>query len=89
MKICSYIKIYGPPILEAIERLDELAKKLPSISKGKISKDILVGGESIIGDYDFAFEWKKEPTEKVINRLIFNIDEIFKDLDCRYTVTTK
>ena len=38
MKICSYIKIYGPPILEALERLDELAKKLPTISKGKISE---------------------------------------------------
>ena len=89
MKKCSYIKVYGPPMLEALERLEELANKLPTISKGKISEDVIVGGESIIGDYDFAFEWKTEPTEKVLNRLIFNIDEIFKDLDCRYTITTK
>lgn len=89
MKKISYIKIYGPPMLEAVERLEELAKQLPTISKGKISKDVLVGGETLIGDYDFAFEWKQEPTGKVLRRLIFNIDEIFKDLDCRYTITTK
>ena len=88
MKKISYIKIYGPPILEAVESLEDLAENLPTISKGKISKDILVGGASILGDYDFSFEWKKEPTEKTIRRLIFNIDEIFKDLDCRYTITT-
>lgn len=76
-------------MLEAIERLEELAVELPTISKGKISKDVLIGGETLIGDYDFAFEWIKEPTEKVLRRLIFNIDEIFKDLDCRYTITTK
>ena len=89
MEKISYIKIYGPPLLEAVEGLERLAKGLPSISKGKISKDVLIGGETLIGDYDFAFEWKKEPTEKVLRRLIFNIDEIFKDLDCRYTITTK
>ncbi len=89
MKKVSYIKIYGPPMLEPIERLEDLAKKLPTISKGKISKDILMGAETLIGDYDFAFEWKEEPTEKTIRRLIFNIDEVFKDLDCRYTITTK
>ena len=76
-------------MLEAVERLEELAKELPTISKGKISKDILIGGETLIGDFDFAFEWKQEPTSKVLKRLIFNIDEIFKDLDCRYTITTK
>ena len=76
-------------MLEAVEKLEALAKELPTISKGKISKDMLVGGESLIGDYDFAFEWKQEPTEKVLRRLIFNIDEIFQDLDCRYTITTK
>ena len=89
MKKISYIKIYGPPMLEAVEKLEDLAKELPTISKGKISKDVLLGGETLIGDYDFAFEWKQEPNAKVLKRLIFNIDEIFKDLDCRYTITTK
>ncbi len=89
MKKCSYIKIYGPPILEAIERLEKLANQLPTISKAKISKDVIVVGEPIMGDYDFAFEWEKEPTDALVKRLIFNIDEIFKDLNCRYSVTTK
>ena len=53
-----------------IEKLEKLAEDLPTISKGHISEDILVGGESLIGDFDFSFEWKQEPTEKLLRRLI-------------------
>jgi len=85
----SYIKIYGPPIEKAFRVLEELAENLPTMSKGAITNSMIIGGEWVVGDYDFVFEWGEEPTEKDIRTLIFNIDEALGDLRCRYTITTK
>jgi hypothetical protein len=85
----SYIKIYGPPIEKAFVALENLAKNLPKISKGAISSTMITGGEVVMGDYDFVFEWGEEPTEESLRLLIFNIDEVLSDLGCRYTIATK
>jgi hypothetical protein len=85
----SYIKIYGPPIDKAITELQKLAEELPNISNGKISRSVVLSGEIMIGDYDFAFEWVKKPDEKQVRHLIFKIDESLRDLGCRYTIATK
>jgi hypothetical protein len=127
----SYIKIYGPPVLEAIKKLEKLAIDMPEvcimdyviaqdISQGvaqelDVSKVTADGGSvpgffmqrtgvvlpverchSIfskhgqkLGEYDFFFEWFKEPEGCQLNDLISKIDEALKPLGCMYTITTK
>ncbi len=51
-------------------------------------KMISKSGETL-GEYDFFFEWLKNPTQDDINRLIEKIDVAFASLRCRYTITTK
>lgn len=84
----SKIKIYGPPIDKAIAELQKLAEQLPTISKGNLSRSIIPSGETLMGDFDFVFHWAKEPDEKQLRQLIFNIDEALRDIGCRYTITT-
>ena len=62
----SKIKIYGPPIEQAIAELQKLAEKLPTISKGNLSRSIIPSGETLIGDFDFVFHWTKEPDERML-----------------------
>ena len=84
----SKIKIYGPPIDKAITELKKLAKELPTISKGGLSHSMAPTGETLMGDFDFVFHWKKEPNEKQLRQLIARIDEALNGLGCRYTITT-
>ena len=85
----SKIKIYGPPVDKAVTALQRLAEEIPTISDGHIGRGIIPSGETMMGDFDFAFEWTKEPNETQLLRLIFNIDEALRDLGCRYTIVTK
>lgn len=82
------IKIYGPPIDKAIDKLQKLAEELPTISKGNLSRGIIPSGETLMGDFDFVFHWTKEPDEKQLRELIAKIDEALKGIGCRYTTTT-
>jgi len=127
----SYIKIYGPPVLEAIKELEKLAVDMPEVCimdyviaqdiSPSVAKDLdlsKVSSEagsisgfflqrtgvvlpvkrcySIIskhgqklGEYDFFFEWHKEPDASQLNDLIRKIDDALKPLGCLYTITTK
>jgi hypothetical protein len=85
----SKIKIYGPPIDKAITELQKLAKELPTISNGEISRSMIPSGETLMGDFDFVFHWAKEPKEKQLRQLIARVDEALKDIGCRYTITTE
>jgi len=127
----SYIKIYGPPILEAIRELEKVAVDMPEvcIMDYVIQKDLSprmardLGGEKVetldatipgffmqrtgvvvpvkrchsiiskhgqkLGEYDFFFEWHKEPETAQFNDLIKKIDDALKPLGCLYTITTK
>ena len=42
-----------------------------------------------LGDYDFFFEWGKEPTKQEVLELIEKIDEALSDCGCKYTIITK
>ena len=42
-----------------------------------------------LGDYDFVFDWFKEPKIEQINILIEQIDEALAPLGVQYTITTK
>jgi len=127
----SYIKIYGPPILEAIRELEKVAVDMPEVCimdyviqqdlSPRMARDL--GGEKVetfnatipgffmqrtgvvvpvkrchsiiskhgqkLGEYDFFFEWYKEPKTAQLNDLIKKIDDALKPLGCLYTITTK
>jgi hypothetical protein len=42
-----------------------------------------------LGEFDFFFEWFKDPTMDQLNMLMEKIDETLAPLGCRYTITTK
>ena len=42
-----------------------------------------------LGEYDFFFEWFKEPTTDELNNLVEKIDEAIAPIGSRYTITTK
>jgi hypothetical protein len=84
----SKIKIYGPPIGKAVVELQKLANDLPNIFEGHIGSGVIPSGEAIVGDYDFVFHWSKKPNEKQLIELINDIDDVLKDLGCRYSITT-
>ncbi len=54
----------------------------------RCGKIISKSGE-MLGDYDFFFEWFKNPSQAEINQLIEKIDEALSPLGCSYTITTK
>ena len=127
----SYIKIFGPPILEAIRELEKVAIDMPEVCvmdqvklkdlSPRIASDI--GGNKVgtvdvavsgffmqrtgvvvpvkrchsiiskhgqkLGEYDFFFEWHKDPDTSQLNTLIGKIDIALKPLGCLYTITTK
>jgi hypothetical protein len=127
----SYIKIYGPPILEALKELEKIAIDMPEVcimdyiiqrdlapriggTRGGIAvktHDFTISGffmdrtgvvvpikrcHNIIsdhgkelGEYDFFFEWHKEPSSSQLDNLIGKIDRALKPLGCLYTITTK
>jgi hypothetical protein len=128
----SFIKIFGPPVLQAIKALEKVAITMPEVCimdtvllrniPSSLDQDLggyrrmetrqsWVGNyyyetqglhvpiercESIIsnsgeslGDYDFFFEWYKEPDQEQILMLIEKIDEALTNLGCYYTITSK
>ncbi|MFQ5712386.1 MAG: hypothetical protein ACE5GD_11510, partial [Candidatus Geothermarchaeales archaeon] len=44
---------------------------------------------SILGEYDFFFEWETDPTPDQLRTLIEKIDKALSPLGCKYTITTK
>lgn len=84
----SKIKIYGPPIEQALKELEKVAEKIPSISQSSIARGMIPSGRVIMGDYDFVFHWAKTPDENQIRQLVAKIDNALIELDCRYTITT-
>lgn len=115
----TYVKIYGPPLGEALDELQKIAGEMPKISHyhflvGYVGAPVGLGvvgeaypsprvpdvGEKVthplisksghtLGDHDFFFEWKDEPTWKEMRELISKIDKAFTQLGCKYALTTK
>ena len=78
----TQIKLYGPGISQALE-------KVKSLDESKEWKPkILHSGEYIGEIADFEIIWKEVPTAEVIFALVKYLDEAFLDSTCRYTVTT-
>jgi len=117
----SYIKIYGPPILEAIKALEAVAvdmskaislkfshKCLPYPSKSNTRHwnayvnnmkrtyvdcyepvRLISEANQQLGEYDFFYEWDKEPNMEQVEELLGKIDEALGGLGCYYTISTK
>ncbi len=125
----SYIKIYGPPVYEAIQALKKLAIDMPEVCvmdplmlatlrqvghvspiSGASDADVEIvrnlftdvgdvpiercsnliskSGEKL-GDYDFFYEWFRDPKMDQLNSLLRQIDKALAGVGCRYTITTK
>jgi hypothetical protein len=73
---------------EAFVRLTKLVEELPQLTEGRLTNKIIPKAGFIIGPYDVEFTWAEQPDEKMIRLLIFNIDEVLKEIGCRYRITT-
>jgi len=51
--------------------------------------NIISGSGQVLGEYDFFFEWFKDPSTEQLNDLIEKIDTALAPVGCRYTITTK
>jgi hypothetical protein len=58
------------------------------ISEERCDSIISKSGESL-GEYDFYFEWFRQPSMNDVTMLIEKIDEALIDLGVKYTITTK
>ena len=54
----------------------------------RCGKIISKSGEKV-GEYDFYFEWFKDPNQEELHNLIEKIDNALDPLGCKYTITTK
>jgi hypothetical protein len=62
--------------------------RVGEVPEKRCSTIISKSGESL-GEYDFFFEWFKNPTMDELNNLIEKIDEALAPLGVKYTLTTK
>jgi hypothetical protein len=96
--ICSYIKLYGPSIFEAIKKFKQFSSKEGELITTLLMRETPTAGplnsaikasRELIGKQDFVFEWHKKPELEDIEELIRAIDELIKPTGCRYTISTK
>ena len=117
----SYIKVYGPPILEATKALEAVAVDILKATSLKFSHKclpyprqsntrdwdayvknmertyadcfepvrLISEGHHQLGEYDFRFDWDKNPSMSQVEELLGKIDKALASLGCYYTITTK
>jgi hypothetical protein len=119
----SYVKISGPPLMEALGELQKIAGTMPKVThyhflvgyagvppvaglealsagmgtgglggtvvREKVTDSSISKSGHTLGEYDFFFEWKEDPTWNEMCDLISKIDKAFTKLGCKYTLTTK
>ncbi|MFX1284119.1 MAG: hypothetical protein ACFFB5_10710 [Promethearchaeota archaeon] len=78
----SNIRLYGPRIPQAIERLSNLADSLKTYLP-------ISGGEVTFGKYDFIFHWQKDPKPQPLLQLLEQIDTALTGLPTKYSITTE
>jgi hypothetical protein len=81
MPIKSYVKVYGPPLMRAIEALEAVevdTEEIPARAVG-----------AALAEYDFCFEWDRgQPDPPQFHRLIEEIEEALAPLGVWYTIQT-
>jgi hypothetical protein len=87
--IASYFDTITPGPFSSEEDLDEYISTLDfDIPIDRRSKIISKSGYTL-GEYDFFFEWARDPTWEEIEELISKIDEALSPLGCNYTIVTR
>ena len=78
----SNVRLYGPRIPEALDRLAELANKIDDLP--------IARGEITFGKYDFSFHWKQDPKPEPLWSLLEKIDDTLTGLEpTKYSLTTE
>ncbi|MFX0149680.1 MAG: hypothetical protein ACFFAJ_02765 [Candidatus Hodarchaeota archaeon] len=77
----SNIKIYGPGLPYAIDRLTDLANNIGDLP--------ISGGEVTMGKYDFVFQWAESPQPEPLISLVEKIDNVLTGLPSKYSITTE
>ncbi len=89
----SYVKIYGPPFMTALKSVEKVAQdmgaKMNQPAKEDVVETLVKKTGDILGDYDYFFEWKKDPTKAEVQELIEKLDAALAGCGCRYTLVTK
>lgn len=50
---------------------------------------LLSSSGDMLGEYDFFYEWGKDPSKAEVQELIGMLDDALADCGCRYTIVTK
>ncbi len=78
----SNVRLYGPQIPQAIDRLSDLANN--------IKADLPISrGETTFGKYDFVFHWLEDPKPQPLFLLLQKIDETLTGLPTKYSLNTE
>ena len=79
---------FDPDFTQEFVRDYFLSRAVEGISQERCGTIISKSGLKL-GDYDFFFEWIKNPTTDDLKNLIEKIEDALKPLGCKYTLTTK
>jgi len=76
------------PQFNTIEGIGNYFSSIGGIPEKRCGTIISKSGVKM-GDFDFVFEWFKEPKMEEVNMLIEKIDEALEPLGVKYTIATK
>lgn len=82
--ILGFIPIGRSTSAPSDEELLGIGEKYKTQSKALVSKSGYT-----LGDFDFFFQWEKEPDGQQLRDLIEKIENALAPLGCKYTITTK
>ena len=74
---------------DTIDTTDYFGNLVPYTINEKRCNNIISKSGKKLGEYDFFFEWFKDPTVQEMNSLIEKLDAALTPLGCKYTITTK
>lgn len=72
-----------------MEDIKQFFNPLKAISDERCNRIISKARGTVLGEYDFFFEWFEKPRREELNELIMKIDAALAPLGCKYTITTK
>ncbi|MHA2366800.1 MAG: hypothetical protein ACXAC7_22810 [Candidatus Hodarchaeales archaeon] len=92
----SFLKLFGPDLLNSIPLLTSIALQFNKISGGTSFREStsaktlnkFIQSFTTRGHYDYVYDWHEKPTIDDILLLIKLLDEQLKSLKLRYQITT-
>ncbi len=97
----SYVKLYGPDFLKALENLEKMTEEDPVITgeaqrllmepaklMSSLTPDSRKVLKTICPDWTISFEWRQTPSLENVKSLIEKIDKALYGTKARYSITT-